>query len=332
MSDATSNAGEPTGTSDVLEVLTELMRTATRPEVMEAQRVLLQRLAYQGDVFDSRIPAPLNITEVGGYLNLLASAGFNDTRASAIASALGIAGPPPSSVVIGGALPVGFVEFPNDRPSGPVESSIPPLITVRADFASALHAAKAALHASGCALPLRSVAPRLPPAGPVPDADLDQAVVLASLGRTLAVYPGTVLVDPASDPLAIARPDATPAEPARLVARQLDGSGTVAEQEWVAMTANATEATEGATTAFRFVEVAPIMQAQGWYHPQPEQLPQNLKERGTLVEFVNLTGLVAAETTLMDELTLLYSAAEIARSSLWLHAHLVWDGARFAEP
>ena len=58
---------------------------------------LSHRLAQTqpGDVFLYRIPATLNITEVGGYLNLLEKVkqpGLRD-RASAIASALGIAGP-----------------------------------------------------------------------------------------------------------------------------------------------------------------------------------------------------------------------------------------------
>ena len=43
---------------EVIDALVELMRTATRPDVLEAQRVLLQRLAHQGDVFPSRIPPP----------------------------------------------------------------------------------------------------------------------------------------------------------------------------------------------------------------------------------------------------------------------------------
>ena len=93
------------GLERVIDVLVELMRTGTRPDVLEAQRVLLQRLATQGDVFPSRIPAPLNITEVGGYLNLLQSLGQDGVQGEAIASALGVAGPPQQAVGVAGAVP-----------------------------------------------------------------------------------------------------------------------------------------------------------------------------------------------------------------------------------
>ncbi len=93
---------------EVIDVLVELMRTATRPDVLEAQRVLLQRLAHQGDVFPSRIPPPLNITEIGGYLNLLQELGQEEIRSGAVASALGVAGPPPGAAGLGGVVPVGF--------------------------------------------------------------------------------------------------------------------------------------------------------------------------------------------------------------------------------
>ena len=100
----------------LMDALVELMKSGVRPDVLEAQRVLLQRLAAQGDVFPARIPPPRNITEIGGYLNLLGSAGQFDIRSSAVASALGVAGPPPAGEALAGAVPVGFVEVANDRP------------------------------------------------------------------------------------------------------------------------------------------------------------------------------------------------------------------------
>jgi hypothetical protein len=78
----------------VLDAIVELMKTGTRPEVLAAQATLLQRLAEQGDVFPSRVPPPRNITEVGGYLNLLEDARQSTMRLAAVASALGIAAPP----------------------------------------------------------------------------------------------------------------------------------------------------------------------------------------------------------------------------------------------
>ena len=46
-----------------------------------------------GDLFPSRIPSPLNITQVGGYLNLIERDPV--LRAQVLSSALGVAGPNP---------------------------------------------------------------------------------------------------------------------------------------------------------------------------------------------------------------------------------------------
>ncbi|MBA2724096.1 MAG: hypothetical protein H0W48_05710 [Methylibium sp.] len=317
----------------VVDALVELMRSGVRPDVLEAQRLLLQRLAQQGDVFPSRVPAPLNITEVGGYLNLLESAGQLDMRASAVASALGVAGPAPGSAALGGVVPVGFVEVANDRPAGAAQASIPPLLSVRADFHAPLQTALATLHASGCALPLRAPRATLPANQPGATAtSLDLDLALAALGRSLEVFPGTLLVDPTSDALAIARPETPATEPLRLVARTLDGSTMVAEASWVAVRASATGIATDAPTAARYLEVAPVLQTAGWLHPQPLVAPTALASRGTLVRFVNVTGLVPGETTLGAELALLYPPAAIARSAFAALTAWVWDGSSFAAP
>ena len=185
-----------------------------------------------------------------------------------------------------------------------------------ADFAGPLRSALATLHDHGCALPLRAVTPGVPPADPGPPSSLDQDEVLRILGRTLEVFPGTVLLDPAADPLAVARPDGLGGEPLRVVARQLDGSATVPEASWIAVRADEDSAEEDLPADARFLDVEPIMVAAGWHHPEPAQAPASLTDRGTLVRFVNRTGLIAGETTLGDELTGLYTAAEIARSAL----------------
>src|SRR5919108_646154 len=55
-----------------LDALTKILESAISPDMIEAQKIILRRLALAGDLFPSRVPAPLNISEVGGYLNLLA--------------------------------------------------------------------------------------------------------------------------------------------------------------------------------------------------------------------------------------------------------------------
>ena len=50
------------------------------------------------------------------------------------------------------------------------------------------------------------------------------------------------------------------------------------------------------------------------------------------MRFVNLTGLVAGETTLGAELALLYTPAAIARSALAPFSGWIWNGSAFAAP
>ncbi|MCU0648581.1 MAG: hypothetical protein MUF00_11330, partial [Gemmatimonadaceae bacterium] len=190
-----------------------------------------------------------------------------------------------------------------------------------------LLAALTTLHASGCQLPLRAPRAVLPASLPgVTATSPDPDVVMAALGRTLEVFPGTVLVDPAIDALAIARLETPSTDPFRLVARELDGGTLVPEASWVAMRASSSTVVDDAPAARRYLDVAPIMAAAGWVHPTPLALPVTSSNRGTLVRFVNLTGLIAGETTLGAELALLYPPAAIARSALAAFGGFVWDG------
>lgn len=319
--------------ASVMDALVELMRAGARPDVLEAQRLLMQRLANQGAVFPSRIPLPRNITEVGGYLNLLEQAGQFDMRLSAIASALGVAAPGAVAGTLAGTVPVGFVDVANDRPAGPVQHSIPPLLSLRADFHAPFLAARQVLHASGCALPLRAPRPTLPASQPgATPTSLDAAAVLATLGRTLEVFPDTVLIDPAVDPLAIARLETPATDPIKLVARELDGGTKVAEASWVAKRASSANVVDDPPASRRYLEIAPVMLAAGWIHPQPLAAPTSRTERGTLVRFVNLTGLVAGETILGAELELLYPASAIGRSAFAPVLAWRWDGSNFSAP
>jgi hypothetical protein len=141
-----------------------------------------------------------------------------------------------------------------------------------------------------------------------------------------------VLGDPALDALAIARLETPVTDPVRLVARELDGGTLVAEASWVAMRASATTAVNDAPALRRYLDVAPILSAAGWNHPVPLVLPTTLSSRGTLVQFINVTGLIAGETTLGDELNLLYPPAAVARSAFASLTGLVWSGVEFAVP
>ena len=50
------------------------------------------------------------------------------------------------------------------------------------------------------------------------------------------------------------------------------------------------------------------------------------------MRFRNVTGLIAGETTLGDELELLYPPAAIARSARSNFTGFVWDGSAFKTP
>ncbi len=57
--------------AQALQALLDVIKTVSSPDIAQAQAIMLRRLALEGDVVSSRIPAPQNITEVGGYINLV---------------------------------------------------------------------------------------------------------------------------------------------------------------------------------------------------------------------------------------------------------------------
>ena len=57
--------------SELHEIVKDLLEKEMSPDMMEIKKQILRRIASESDVKPSRIPAPMNITEVGGYINLL---------------------------------------------------------------------------------------------------------------------------------------------------------------------------------------------------------------------------------------------------------------------
>lgn len=51
--------------------LSKILESEASEETREIKNTILRRIAEESEVKPSRIPAPLNITEVGGYINLL---------------------------------------------------------------------------------------------------------------------------------------------------------------------------------------------------------------------------------------------------------------------
>ncbi len=326
MADDNTLANVETLASKVLDALADILRTSTSPEALQAQNLLLKRMALEGDVFPSRVPPPKNITEVGGYLNLLERLNETEMRTQALAAILGVAGPNP----IPGFVPAGAVLYDvlraNDRPAGAAQPTIPVQFRVRNDFAPALDAALKTIHDAGCLLPILSPAAGLPPAqsGVTPPADL-----LPFLGRTLDLMPTAALADPDADALAVARLDGTTT--LLVAARQIDATapnaGSVPLQKWVAWKCDANACAES-TADRKYLPLAPILNAAGWYQA-PIVAPARLASPGNWSRWTNVTGLIAGASRFGDELNQRFARAEIAASVLRDALDRVWDGAVF---
>jgi hypothetical protein len=311
-------AGPPDPTQGIIDTLTEIVGKALSPDAVEAQSMLLRRLALEGDVIPSRIPAPRNISEIGGYLNLLTTLGETGTRSQVLASVLGVAGtnPPPGWVsTVPPALT--WTSIPNDRPEGSVQPTIPTSVLIRSDFAGPLTAQLRALRAQGCLVPLLGGPVALPSAGPAAGGPVDP---LPYIGRMLAFPVGAALVDPQTDALALVRGvGATTGYELAAIARGPAAAITPADSMCAPVT----------LTAATVVRLASALGTAGFYPIVPASVPATTNDSGWS-RMTNVTGLVAGQTRLGDELGLLYSANAIVGSVFAGALDRVWNGTSFA--
>jgi len=56
---------------NIVSLAARLLEQETSPEVQKIKLDILRRIATESDIKPARIPAPLNITEIGGYINLM---------------------------------------------------------------------------------------------------------------------------------------------------------------------------------------------------------------------------------------------------------------------
>ena len=68
----TTQAVDYTSASSLDNLLQSLLLSETSPEAQKYKLRMLERYAEEREVLPARIPAPKNITEIGGYYNLLA--------------------------------------------------------------------------------------------------------------------------------------------------------------------------------------------------------------------------------------------------------------------
>lgn len=316
----------PTTGDPMADALLNMVKSASSPEVFQAQDMLLRRLALEGNVIPSRVRAPSNISEIGGYYNLLSTLGETAMREQMLAGILGVAGPNPPLGWLANSPPLAMVPTQNDRPEGAFQAAIPLTFSVRSDFANAVQQGLAALHNQGCALPLQSNIYPLPASvlGSQPPDD-----ALPYLGRALDIVPASALNDPATDPVALARPSAT-SNAFAPVARVLSpGSVAVTPANWDALKCDATQCTPVTITNGTYVAIAPILNAAGFYQASPPPQPSS-NTSTAWARFTNVTGLVSGVTKLGDELSLLYSVSDIAGSAFANSLNWVWRGSKFS--
>jgi hypothetical protein len=318
---------DPALTSQVVGSLVSALQSSSSPAAQQAQAILMRRLALQGDVVGSRVPPPLNITEIGGYLNLLATLKEGAIREQALAGILGVAGPSPELGWEEDEPALAMVSIANDRPPGPAQPTLPISVLVRSDFSGPLQTAIQSLHANGATLPVAGPpAITLPPGTPgaIPPGDL-----LFYLGRVLTLAPAAALAAPATDPLALIRA-AGSSNPFAVAANAINPATTpVTPGNYDALQCNSSSCSTVSLTGASFVPLAPVLASGGFYQALPPPQPANNVDV-TWTRFTNVTGLVVGSTKFGDELALLYDAGTVARSVFATMQNTIWDGTTFA--
>jgi hypothetical protein len=317
---------DPALTSTIVGSLVNVLTAGTSPAAQDAQNILMRRLALDGDVIGSRVPPPRNITEIGGYMNMLADLKEDAMREQALSGILGVAGPSQAQGFISTTTPLSMVAIANDRPPGAAQPSIPTNVWIRSDFVASVQAAVKSLHAQGATLPLTGPPVlSLPPGGP---GATMPANVLLYLGRTLSLAPQAALAVPTTDPLALIRVSGT-TDPFAAAANAINpATNPVTPADYDAMQCTATATNVVPLVGASFVPLAPVLGAAGFYQASPPPQPASNLDT-SWATFSNVTGLVVGHTLLGDELTLLHQPSEIAASVFATLLNTVWNGVTF---
>lgn len=78
------------GTIDYSSIIEKILEQETSEEMLKIRKLIMLRMAMEGEINVSRMPAPRNITEVGGYYNLLVKQKEQTMLRQLISSALGL--------------------------------------------------------------------------------------------------------------------------------------------------------------------------------------------------------------------------------------------------
>ena len=55
----------------LIQAISQILQNEASEDTLKIKNKILERIALEADVKASSIPAPLNITQIGGYINLL---------------------------------------------------------------------------------------------------------------------------------------------------------------------------------------------------------------------------------------------------------------------
>jgi hypothetical protein len=318
----TTSTLDPAITSQIVGALIAMIQANNSPDAAAAQSILLRRLALSGDVVGSRVPAPRNITEIGGYFNLLEMLGESTMREQTLAGILGVAGPIPSLTSLQ-PQPLSMVSMTNDRPTGTAQPSLPLAVAVRSDFVGAMQVMLKQLHASNAAMPFAGPTSLMLPAGG-PSSTLP-ADPLLYLGRVLNLAPSAALQAPGSDPLVIARKGSV--GDFDLWANALP-PGAIPPDDYQALQIAGAAVNNVALNGASLVKLAPLLASAGFYPASPLPAPASPTDIAW-TRLSNTTGLVTGTTKLGDELALLYTPSAISASAFAAALAYTWDGAKF---
>ena len=75
----------PENKVDIQALVAKLLEHEVSPEVLE-----IRKIATESDIRPSRIPAPMNITQVGGYVNLLMQLNEQEMLRQTLSAILGL--------------------------------------------------------------------------------------------------------------------------------------------------------------------------------------------------------------------------------------------------
>jgi hypothetical protein len=322
---ATGSTLDPALTSQIVGSLIALIQANNSPDAAAAQSILLRRLALSGDVVGSRVPAPRNITEIGGYFNLLETLGESTMREQTLAGILGVAGPIPSLTSLQ-PQPLSMVSVTNDRPTGPAQASLPLSFLVRSDFLTAIQAALKQLHTFNATMPFGApTTVVLPPGG---SSSAVPADALFYLGRVLTLAPAAALRAPGTDPLVLARKKGSVGA-YELWANVLSPGGVaVTPDDYQALQIAGAAVNPVPLNNTSLVQLAPLLAPAGFYPTVPLPAPASAADVAW-TRLTNVTGLVVGATKLGDEFELLYTPSVIAASAFAPALGYTWDGSTF---